>query len=384
MADIVIKHLVKRFGKVEAVSDVSLQIADGEFLVLLGPSGCGKSTILRAVAGLEDADSGEIVIGDRLVNFIDPVKRNVAMVFQNYALYPHMTVFKNIAFPLQIAKRPKDEIEAAVAARPGSSRSTSCCDRFPGQLSGGQRQRVALARAIVREPQAFLMDEPLSNLDAQLRIQTRLELIQLHARLGITTMYVTHDQVEAMTMGHRIAVMSEGVLQQIGTPQDVYRRPANVFVATFLGAPPMNLIDGALESVRRRLALPRPGRRRAALDRGAQHARARARDRGERRRQARAAARSTSGSARPARTAASPAQVQFLEPVGSDLYLTVEAGGTTVQVRTDPDSPLKPGDNVTLLFDPCARARLRRGRAQPPPRRGRTSRPRRRSLQTAS
>ena len=248
MADILIKHLVKRFGKVEAVSDVSLKIADGEFLVLLGPSGCGKSTILRVVAGLEDADAGEIVIGDRLVNFIDPVKRNVAMVFQNYALYPHMTVFTNIAFPLQIAKKSKPEIDASVRRAAGILGLEDLLHRLPGQLSGGQRQRVALARAIVREPQAFLMDEPLSNLDAQLRLQTRLELIQLHQRLGITTMYVTHDQVEAMTMGSRIAVMSDGVLQQIGTPQEVYRRPANVFVATFLGAPPMNLIDGTLEA----------------------------------------------------------------------------------------------------------------------------------------
>ena len=211
MADILIKHLVKRFGKVEAVSDVSLRIADGEFLVLLGPSGCGKSTILRVVAGLEDADSGEIVIGDRLVNFIDPVKRNVAMVFQNYALYPHMTVYKNIAFPLRSRRSRKSEIDAAVqraGRHPGArgAPATAC----PAQLSGGQRQRVALARAIVREPQAFLMDEPLSNLDAQLRLQTRLELIQLHQRLGITTMYVTHDQVEAMTMGDRIAVHERG------------------------------------------------------------------------------------------------------------------------------------------------------------------------------
>ncbi len=249
MAEVLIKHLVKRFGKVEAVGDVSLRVADGEFLVLLGPSGCGKSTILRVVAGLENADSGEIVIGDKLVNFIDPVKRNVAMVFQNYALYPHMTVAKNIAFPLEIAKKPKAEISAAITRAAGILGLEELLERLPGQLSGGQRQRVALARAIVREPHAFLMDEPLSNLDAQLRIQTRLELIQLHARLGITTMYVTHDQVEAMTMGNRIAVMNRGVLQQIGTPQDVYRRPANVFVATFLGAPPMNMIDGALESV---------------------------------------------------------------------------------------------------------------------------------------
>jgi multiple sugar transport system ATP-binding protein len=350
VADILIKHLVKRFGKVEAVSDVSLRIADGEFLVLLGPSGCGKSTILRAVAGLEDADSGEIVIGGRLVNFIDPVKRNVAMVFQNYALYPHMTVFKNIAFPLTIAKKPKHEIEIAVKRAAGILALDELLERFPGQLSGGQRQRVALARAIVREPDAFLMDEPLSNLDAQLRIQTRLELIQLHARLGITTMYVTHDQVEAMTMGHRIAVMSEGVLQQIGTPQDVYKRPANVFVATFLGAPPMNLVDGALEAVdggwRFRgqdvdvplstdvLSAPEleheiEARSDVKLGLRPEHLRL----------------------GPPGQEGGIAGQVRFLEPVGSDLYLTVEAGGTTVQVRTDPDATAKPDDNVTLHFD---------------------------------
>ena len=351
MADILVKRLVKRFGKVEAVSNVSLQIADGEFLVLLGPSGCGKSTILRVVAGLEDADSGEIVIGGRLVNFIDPVKRNVAMVFQNYALYPHMTVYTNIAFPLQIAKRRKDEIEVAVRRAAEILGLEELLQRLPGQLSGGQRQRVALARAIVREPQAFLMDEPLSNLDAQLRIQTRLELIQLHQRLGITTMYVTHDQVEAMTMGDRIAVMSEGVLQQIGTPQEVYRRPANVFVATFLGAPPMNLIDGTLEyagSSRRFrgqnidvllsadvISLPETEREvdisgEVKLGLRPEHFRI----------------------GPPGQEGGIAGRVQFLEPVGSDLYLTVEAGGTLLQVRTDPDSPLEPGENLSLLFDP--------------------------------
>jgi ABC-type sugar transport system ATPase subunit len=351
MAEILIRHLVKTFGKVEAVKDVSLQVADGEFLVLLGPSGCGKSTILRVVAGLEDADSGEIVVGGRLVNFIDPVKRNVAMVFQNYALYPHMTVHKNIAFPLEMAKKSKAEIDAAVRRAAGILGLEELLHRLPEQLSGGQRQRVALARAIVREPQAFLMDEPLSNLDAQLRIQTRLELIQLHARLGITTMYVTHDQVEAMTMGHRIAVMRDGVLQQIGTPQDVYRRPANVFVATFLGAPPMNLIDGALEAVAgggwrfrgRDVDVP--------LSSGVlsppelQHeVEARADVKlGLRPEHIRIAA--------PGEDGGIPGRVQFLEPVGSDLYLTVEAGGGTVQVRTDPDSPLQTGENVSLLFD---------------------------------
>jgi multiple sugar transport system ATP-binding protein len=351
LADISIKHLVKRFGKVEAVSDVSLQIADSEFLVLLGPSGCGKSTILRVVAGLEDADAGEIVIGGRLVNFIDPVKRNVAMVFQNYALYPHMTVYKNIAFPLQIAKQRKEEVEAAVRRAAGILGLEALLQRLPGQLSGGQRQRVALARAIVREPQAFLMDEPLSNLDAQLRIQTRLELIQLHQRLGITTIYVTHDQIEAMTMGHRIAVMSEGVLQQIGTPQEVYRRPANVFVATFLGAPPMNLISGRLEAdgsawrfLGQNIDVPLAAEAvsTAALEHEVEHA-------GE----VKFGLRPEHFRVGPPGEAGGiPGRVEFLEPVGSDLFLTVEAGGTLVQVRTDPDAPLKPGDNVSLRFDP--------------------------------
>jgi multiple sugar transport system ATP-binding protein len=351
VADIVIKHLVKRFGKVEAVSDVSLKIEDGEFLVLLGPSGCGKSTILRMVAGLEDATSGEIVIGDRLVNFVDPVKRNVAMVFQNYALYPHMTVLKNIAFPLSIAKKPKSEIQAAVKRAAGILGLEELLERLPGELSGGQRQRVALARAIVREPQAFLMDEPLSNLDAQLRLQTRLELIQLHQRLGITTMYVTHDQVEAMTMGSRIAVMNEGVLQQVGTPQEVYRRPANVFVATFLGAPPMNLIHGGIESTPtgwrfrgENIDVPlstdvlRPPELEHEIE---EHGDVRF---GLRPEHFRIGA--------PGEEGGIAGSVKFLEPVGSDLYLTVEAGGTSLQVRTDPDSTLQAGDNVALLFDP--------------------------------
>ena len=350
MAEIVVKHLVKRFGKVEAVSDVSLRIADGEFLVLLGPSGCGKSTILRVVAGLEDADAGEIVIGDRLVNFIDPVKRNVAMVFQNYALYPHMTVYKNIAFPLQIQKKSKAEIDDAIRRAASILGLDELLQRLPGQLSGGQRQRVALGRAIVREPQAFLMDEPLSNLDAQLRLQTRLELIQLHERLGITTMYVTHDQIEAMTMGHRIAVMDGGVLQQIGTPQEVYRRPANVFVATFLGAPPMNLIDGTLESTPggwrfRGVDMEVPISPEVISPPGLEHEI------------------EIGGAVKfglrpehfrvgpPGQEGGIPGRVHFLEPVGSDLYLSVEAGGTSVQVRTDPDAPFQTGDNVSLLFD---------------------------------
>src|SRR5689334_22933167 len=250
MAEILIKQLVKRFGKVEAVKDVSLQIADGEFLVLLGPSGCGKSTILRVVAGLEDADSGEIVVGGRLVNFVDPVKRNVAMVFQNYALYPHMTVAKNIAFPLEMAKKPKAEIEPAVRRAAGILGLEPMLERLPEQLSGGQRQRVALARAIVREPHAFLMDEPLSNLDAQLRIQTRIEIKRLQKQLGVTTLYVTHDQVEAMTMADLVAVMRDGVLQQLASPAELYARPVNLFVARLCGSPPMNVLDGQAEDGR--------------------------------------------------------------------------------------------------------------------------------------
>jgi ABC-type sugar transport system ATPase subunit len=351
VADIVIRHLVKRFGKVEAVSDVSLRIADGEFLVLLGPSGCGKSTILRIVAGLEDATAGEVVIGGRLVNFVDPVKRNVAMVFQNYALYPHMSVYKNIAFPLQIAKKSKAEIDDAIQRAAAILGLEDLLDRLPGQLSGGQRQRVALGRAIVRQPDAFLMDEPLSNLDAQLRLQTRLELIQLHERLGITTMYVTHDQVEAMTMGHRIAVMNGGVLQQIGTPQEVYRRPANVFVATFLGAPPMNLIEGTLESVDggwrfRGTEVDVPLSADVISPPGLEH-------------EVEIGGKVTFGLrpehfriAPPGTSGGIAGRVHFLEPVGSDLYLTVEVGGTTVQVRTDPDAQLQPGENVVLAFDP--------------------------------
>src|SRR3979490_317915 len=230
MAQVVLDNLTKRYaGGTLAVDKLSLDIADGEFICLVGPSGCGKTTALRMIAGLEEITEGEVRISDRVVNDLAPRDRDIAMVFQSYALYPHMTVYNNIAFGLQLRKMPKADIDKAVHEAARILDLERFLERKPGQLSGGQRQRVALARAIVREPQAFMMDEPLSNLDAQLRIQTRLELIQLHQRLGITTMYVTHDQVEAMTMGHRIAVMSEGVLQQIGTPQEVYRHPANVF-----------------------------------------------------------------------------------------------------------------------------------------------------------
>src|SRR5229473_2987001 len=241
------EQVCKRFGTTDALIDLNLHAPDGCFLAMLGPSGCGKTTALRLLAGLEEPTSGRMYIGPREVTHLHPRDRDIAMVFQSYALYPHKTVEENIDYPLRIRGRVSKEARRERIDKVVRMLNIEAyLGRLPEQLSGGQRQRVALARAIVREPQAFLMDEPLSNLDAQLRLQTRLELIQLHLRLGITTVYVTHDQVEAMTMGHRIAVLKEGVLQQIGTPREVYGRPANVFVATFLGAPPMNLIPGAL------------------------------------------------------------------------------------------------------------------------------------------
>jgi multiple sugar transport system ATP-binding protein len=246
MAGVVLKNLTKTFKNVVAVNSVNLEIQDKEFLVLVGPSGCGKTTALRMVAGLEESTSGEIFIGDRLVNDVSPKDRDIAMVFQNYALYPHMSVFDNMAFGLKLRKIPKPEIKRRVQEAAQLLGLNELLDRKPKQLSGGQRQRVALGRAIVREPKVFLMDEPLSNLDAKLRVQTRAELTKLHRRLGITTIYVTHDQVEAMTMGDRIVVMRDGLVQQVDTPMGLYNKPANIFVAGFIGTPAMNFVDASL------------------------------------------------------------------------------------------------------------------------------------------
>jgi len=246
MAGVTFEGITKRYGDVVAVDDLTLEIADREFLVLLGPSGCGKSTALRIVAGLEEPTSGTVSIGDEIVNDLEPKERDVAMVFQSYALYPHMTVYKNIEFPLKSRKVPTEERADLVRSAAATLGLDELLDRKPAQLSGGQRQRVALARAIVRRPQAFLMDEPLSNLDAKLRVQTRAEIIELQRRLQATVIYVTHDQVEAMTMGDRIAVLADGALQQVGPPQEVYARPANLFVAGFIGTPPMNIVPAAL------------------------------------------------------------------------------------------------------------------------------------------
>ena len=242
MAGVTFENVTKRFFETEAVRELSLEIADGEFLVLVGPSGCGKSTALRMLAGLEDVTEGRILIGDRVVNNLPPGARDVAMVFQSYALYPQMTVYDNLSFGLRNQKIEKGEIDRRVREAAKVLELDQLLQRKPKQLSGGQRQRVALGRAIVREPAAFLMDEPLSNLDAKLRVATRAEILKLQQRLHTTTIYVTHDQVEAMTMGDRIAVMNAGLLQQAGTPAELYRSPRNVFVAGFIGSPAMNLV----------------------------------------------------------------------------------------------------------------------------------------------
>lgn len=255
MAAISLKNIVKRYGAgkaaVQVIHDVSADIGDGEFVVIVGPSGCGKSTLLRMVAGLEEITSGTISIGTRVVNDLEPAERDIAMVFQNYALYPHMTVFDNMAYGLKIARVPKDEIRARVEKAADILELMPYLDRKPRALSGGQRQRVAMGRAIVRQPQVFLFDEPLSNLDAKLRAQTRLEIQKLHRELGITSLFVTHDQVEAMTLAQRMLVMNAGVMEQFGTPTEVYNTPASTFVASFIGSPPMNLLKhapGASES----------------------------------------------------------------------------------------------------------------------------------------
>jgi multiple sugar transport system ATP-binding protein len=246
MASVTYDHVTKTFGDTTAVKDFLLEIADGEFMVLVGPSGCGKSTALRMLAGLERVSKGRILIGERVVNNVAPQHRDIAMVFQSYALYPHMTVYDNLAFGLRNQKVAKKDIDRRVRRAVDILDLGPLIKRKPKQLSGGQRQRVALGRAIVREPEAFLMDEPLSNLDAKLRVQTRAEILKLQQELGTTTIYVTHDQVEAMTMGDRIAVMNLGVLQQVGSPEQLYREPLNLFVAGFIGSPAMNLVPAEL------------------------------------------------------------------------------------------------------------------------------------------
>jgi sn-glycerol 3-phosphate transport system ATP-binding protein len=257
MGAISIRNVVKRYGvgpkANQVIHGVSADIADGEFIVIVGPSGCGKSTLLRMVAGLEEISEGEISIGGRVVNDIEPAERDIAMVFQNYALYPHMSVYANMAYGLKIARVPKAEIDARVQKAAKILELGHLLERRPRELSGGQRQRVAMGRAIVREPAVFLFDEPLSNLDAKLRAQTRLEIQKLHRELGVTSLFVTHDQVEAMTLAQRMVVMNAGRMEQVGTPEEVYARPATTFVASFIGSPPMNLLHGEADGSRFRI-----------------------------------------------------------------------------------------------------------------------------------
>ncbi|WP_367716042.1 sn-glycerol-3-phosphate ABC transporter ATP-binding protein UgpC [Nitratireductor sp. GISD-1A_MAKvit] len=246
MAAVDIQDVRKFYGQLETIKGVSVDVPDGAFVVLVGPSGCGKSTLLRMIAGLEDISDGTISIGGRVINDVEPKHRDIAMVFQNYALYPHMTIAENMGFSLRLAKRPKDEIDRRVREAAVILGLADYLDRYPRQLSGGQRQRVAMGRAIVRDPQVFLFDEPLSNLDAKLRVQMRAELKDIHARLKTTTIYVTHDQIEAMTMADRIVVMRDGIVEQVGAPLELYDRPNNTFVASFIGSPSMNLLKGSV------------------------------------------------------------------------------------------------------------------------------------------
>jgi len=335
--------VTKRFDEVVAVDHLDLEVVDGELLVLLGPSGCGKTTALRMVAGLEDVSDGTIRIGERVVNDVEPKDRDVAMVFQSYALYPHLSVAKNIEFPLRQRHVEKNERTELVQKTAETLGLGALLDRRPGQLSGGQRQRVALARAIVRSPQAFLMDEPLSNLDATLRTQTRADIVTLQQRLGTTTLYVTHDQVEAMTMGHRIAVMSDGVLQQVAPPQDIYETPANLFVAGFIGSPGMNLLPGEFDptvgvrAVRVETgSVPVPGR--IEVDRAAKVF---------------VGCRPESLSIDPDGTLA--ATVSIVELLGADVHVVCRVGETRVGVRQDVGRPRPSiGETIKLRADPAA------------------------------
>ena len=304
----------KRFGAHAALRGVDLEVRAGECLVLLGPSGCGKTTLLRLLAGLERADAGRISIGDRVVDDLEPAARDVAMVFQNYALYPHFTVFENIAFPLRARRVAADEIERRVRAAAARVALESLLDRRPAQLSGGQQQRVALARAIVRSPAVYLMDEPLSNLDAQLRLQTRTELKRLHQELGTTMVYVTHDQAEAMTLATRIAIMQQGEIVQVGAPLELYKRPVNTFVATFLGNPAMNL-------------LPMNGGRIGVRPEDVQLATTPASD-------------------------WEVGRVLVVEPMGSESLVTIERGGHRIVARVAPDVRVEPGQDVWIHFSP--------------------------------
>jgi multiple sugar transport system ATP-binding protein len=335
MAAVTYDHVVKRYtADLTVVKDFNVEIKDKEFMVLVGPSGCGKSTALRMLAGLETISEGQIRIGDRVVNDVAAKDRDIAMVFQSYALYPHMTVYDNMAFPLQMKKMPKADIDKRVSNASRILGLDNFLKRKPRALSGGQRQRVALGRAIVRDPQVFLLDEPLSNLDAKLRGQTRIELQKLHHDLETTFIYVTHDQVEAMTMGDRIAIMNAGILQQVGTPDDIYDHPANLFVAGFIGTPTMNFVpvtvaDGTAKASGFSVKLPTP----VSAGKGMLGFRPEA------------------VTDRPSEVASLDMKVDVVERLGSDQFLYGQVGGDTITARVDPRLKVAPGDNVKLGLD---------------------------------
>jgi multiple sugar transport system ATP-binding protein len=357
MADLKLQNVSKLYaGDVRAVSDVSVEIADGEFVILVGPSGCGKSTLLRMIAGLEDISAGEISIGGAVVNHIHAKDRDTAFVFQNYALYPHMTVAENMAFGLKMRKLPKVEIEKRVAAAAEILGLTDYLNRKPGALSGGQRQRVAVGRAIVRQPKLFLFDEPLSNLDAKMRVGMRAELIKLHKRLKATMVYVTHDQTEAMSMGDRLIVMKDGVVQQIGAPLDIYHNPANRFVAGFIGSPPMNFLNAEIVERDGRcyfgsdgLAVRLPDEKKAAalavkgilVTLGI-----RPEDIHEK-----------TMFARPIDENIVIARVEILEPLGSEVLATCSLGESEITARLNPRTQAQSDQTIELVFD-MERAKL--------------------------
>ena len=332
-----INGIRKCFGKgdntVEVLKRIDIDVAPGEFLILVGPSGCGKSTLLNIIAGLEEPTEGSISIGDRNVVGVPPAQRDIAMVFQSYALYPTMSVAENIGFALEIRKVPKTERQARIAEVAAMLQIEHLLDRRPSQLSGGQRQRVAMGRALARNPQLFLFDEPLSNLDAKLRVEMRAEIKRLHQLSGITSVYVTHDQVEAMTLVSRIAVMKGGVLQQLGTPDDIYNRPANTYVATFIGSPTMNLVQGhasvgAFNVAGAQLALTAPDTNNPSLCLGLRPEHLRLSD-----------------------AAAWRGTVSLVEPTGADTYVVVSTAAGKVTVRVLPQTQVRPGDAVGLEFD---------------------------------
>ena len=336
MARVIIHAVQKHFGSTHVIRGVDIAIADGEFCVLVGPSGCGKSTLLRMIAGLEEISEGEISIGDRVVNRLAPKERDIAMVFQNYALYPHMTVRDNMSFALMLAKQPKAEVEARVKKAADILGLAPYLDRYPRQLSGGQRQRVAMGRAIVRDPQVFLFDEPLSNLDAKLRVQMRTEIKELHQRLKTTSIYVTHDQIEAMTMADKIVVMKDGVVEQTGDPLALYDRPVNTFVAGFIGSPAMNMIPGVMGSdgnvaFGNAASLPLP--RGARADQG----------------------REVLYGMRPEHCALGatglPVEVVVVEPTGADTQLYCRFNGQDVTATIKDRTDCRPGDRINLAPD---------------------------------